>query len=315
MPSLLYNLLKVSYNEVCPMRRGFHIKDESSRIHLNQIGTTFLNGYHASLRYKINFDKIIALSEEEDFYYKGFFFEGVGMGLTLIDFITLTNKSYFKKFITLNQSHKYMLNIGAGWAFARLPFVSIEKQLKNYDSLLCVFLLNGYGFHQAFFQKIKYIDKRFVPMLSEKALHPFYQGVGRALWFVCGLEIELIFKTINLFPNKFHIDLWEGVGLASTYAGKVSMGELKLLKDLSKINLSSLQQGSSFAAGARSLSGLVHEYTEFATDVLTDLNVAELSNINDLALSDINKNSDPFSQNMQWKKGIINRLKKTEYYT
>ena len=306
---MIYNFFKVNYSEVYPKKRGFYVKDEASEKHLIQIGSSFLNGYHAILKYK-NFDEVLIISEQEDTYYKGFFFEGIGMGLILKDYLSLFQKNNFLKFLHLNNQHKYMLNVGIGWAFARLPFVSIEKEIKKYDPLLSSLILDGYGFHQSYFYKRKYIDNIVLPKkLSDEALHVYFQGVGRALWFICGLDVELIFSNIKKFPIKFQDDLWAGIGLAATYAGKVSVEELEYLKEKSEYSLFSLQQGCSFAAGARKLSNLVNDYTELASFTLTNCTVDELAIINDLALKDIEDTSNSYVKSIQWKESIKKRIK------
>ena len=50
--------------------------------------------------------------------------------------------------------------------------------------------------------------------------------MGRGLWFIKGMDIEEIAKTISTFEEERRPYLWSGIGLASAYAGGVTAEQL-----------------------------------------------------------------------------------------
>jgi len=53
------------------------------------------------------------------------------------------------------------------------------------------------------------------------------QGIGRAMWFVGGTDVELVATMIDKFPDHRRADLYSGAGLAATYAGGAHEQELR----------------------------------------------------------------------------------------
>jgi len=106
---------------------------------------------------------------------------------------------------------------------------------------------------------------------SEYALRAIDQGIGRALWFVRGTDVDLVTKTIAGFPESRRGDLYAGVGLASTYACGVSDPELRELADRAGEHRGRLAQGSAFAAEARVRAGLLIPETDVATRAICGL--------------------------------------------
>lgn len=295
-------LFKVSYDNVTIKRRGFFLKSEESKEHLELIGTNFLNGYHEALDVN-SLDTLCDYLQGTDLEYKGFAYEGAAMGLVISDFFKIKKRT--NHFIeNMAPHHIYMLLVGIGWGYAKLP-VSIEKEITKYDPLLRWLVIDGYGFYSAYFDAKKYIHQKTEPKLSPYGKHVFYQGVGRSLWFIEGTDISRIAITINTFPEKYHGDLWSGVGLAATYAGKVNKEEILHLKKAAHSYLPNLQQGAAFAAKARIRAGNMTLYTKRTTEILTGLNVEKASNITDVALSKINKNLNSALQYKNWRSLIV----------
>src|SRR5688500_18810749 len=65
-------------------RRGFLTSEEKARQHLEQIGITFLSGYHDALE-ETRFVSLVQRLERVDAELRGFAFEGAAMGLALLD--------------------------------------------------------------------------------------------------------------------------------------------------------------------------------------------------------------------------------------
>jgi hypothetical protein len=306
--SLIHTLAKVNYNQVKPALRGFHVNSETVSKRLERIGSTFLDGYHFALKTS-DPEKIHSFPESLEEKYRGFAYEGIGMGMTLRGYFTFKGDAPVYSFLNgLGNDHIYLLYVGIGWAYARLPFINIEKRIKKFDPLLRWLVIDGYGFHEAYFKTKKYIINKELPKLTQKAQHVFYQGVGRCLWFVYGTEVKKIASKIREFPSMFQPDLWAGIGLAATYAGTLSKADLLKIKQFSNPFSMHLLQGVSFAAGARCRPNLVSPYTRIATKTLTGLDPEELSAINDQALKNIPSYLSSFEQNRLWKKNIIQQI-------
>jgi hypothetical protein len=306
----MYSLLKVSYKEVTPEKRGFAAEDLGATNHLENIGISFLDGYHHSL--DLNSVQFICRSmNQKEKRYRGFGYEGAAMGIAIKDAFRLKRNKIMPGYLMgEGDGHIYMSHVGIGWAYARLPF-NIEKELVHYDPLMRWLIIDGFGFHEAYFKTRQFIKEKKIPKLSPFAKHVFYQGVGRCLWFVCGMNISEIRNTISSFEERYHKDLWAGIGLACVYAGEVQVQELTKLKMYSGNYLPNLLQGAAFAAKARARAELVTEYTEAAVLALTGLSVRQASKITDDALEKIPEGMNSQSQYTHWRNTIAEMLLST----
>lgn len=166
------------------------------------------------------------------------------------------------------------------------------------DPLLRWLALDGYGFHLAYFSTREYVHERKAPAVvppwpdpSGYAARAVDQGIGRALWFVCGADVERVASMIGTFAPQRRADLWGGTGLAATYAGGVGGGAgavgLEALVKLAGDHRGDLAQGSAFAAKARLLPGLVVDDTTEAVRVICGCTVDEAARLTDTALDDL----------------------------
>jgi hypothetical protein len=90
--------------------------------------------------------------------YLGFAFEGAGMGLAIADFLHPFRASRLQAFLDgPARPHDYIVSIGAGWAWARLP-LRVERAAARMDPLLRWLAIDGYGFHQGFFHGRRFIE-------------------------------------------------------------------------------------------------------------------------------------------------------------
>jgi hypothetical protein len=180
--------------------------------------------------------------------------------------------------------HIYMVYVGAGWAWARLP-CNVNKALTTFDPLLRWLAVDGYGFHEGYFHWRKTITQGIIPRrLSGYALRVFDQGLGRSLWFVKGADVEVIANTINGFPAERQADLWSGIGLGATYAGGADETALTHLVKLSNNFRPQLAQGSAFAAKARERAGNPTSHTTQACQIFCGTNTTDAAHVTDAAL-------------------------------
>lgn len=280
-------LFGISPNETTFSKRGFHAVSDDVRQRLENIGETFVYGYHAAL---LN-DNIVLLSQQLDTLpneMRGFAYEGAAMAMTLLDFLSPFNRNRFKQFVQgAGVDHIYMVYVGAGWAWARLHR-NVNKALTTLDPLFGWLAVDGYGFHEGYFHWQKTVTQGIVPRhLSGYARQVFDQGVGRSLWFIKGADVEMIANTVNSFPTERQADLWSGLGLGATYAGGTDEAALTQLVKLSKDFRTQLAQGAAFAAKARERAGNLTPHTVQACQIFCGTNTTEAARVTDEALIDL----------------------------
>jgi hypothetical protein len=255
--------------------RGFNEKSPAARELLETIGRTFLDGYARAMEARVPAAAEERL-EEIPAQFRGFAYEGAGMGFAMLDGLPIGGRDNVSRFLEgRGRDHIYMVYVGVGWAMARLPRFRWPRAAST-DPLLRWLVLDGYGFHQAYFRTAKYIHQQFQdprfpwpdPSLAWYANRAIDQGIGRALWFVAGTDPELAANLIDKFAPQRRADLYGGAGLAATYAGGVEESELRTFWDRAGEHRPLVAQGSAFAAEARVCAGVVVPHTHLAAQVL-----------------------------------------------
>jgi hypothetical protein len=256
-------------------KRGFHKKDQASQELLEKIGVIFLGGYADAVEASSVADARERLAQVEH-RFRGFAYEGAGMGYGMLDGLPFGHRHHNDDFLAGPAADQiYIVYCGIGWAMARLPRFRWPAAA-GLDPLLRWLVLDGYGFHQAYFHTRRYVHEHYqeprfpwpgkgFEAYADRALD---QGIGRALWFVGGTDVDQVHGLLSRFPARRHGDLWAGVGLASTYACGADRDDLTRLKELAGEHRPQLAQGSAFAAEARVRAGLLIPQTAVATEVL-----------------------------------------------
>ncbi|MBG0829058.1 DUF1702 family protein [Planomonospora sp. ID67723] len=255
-------------------KRGFHVKNDEARELLERIGETFLRGYALAAEARTPAEAEEQL-EEIPPRFRGFAYEGAGMAFTILDALPFGSGRGVDGFLRgRGNAHIYMIYVGIGWGMARLPRFLWPKSA-TLDPLLLWLVHDGYGFHQAYFHTERYVTQQFqdsgFPWPAGRnrgyAGRAIDQGIGRALWFVGGTDVEKVVSMVEKFPRARRADLFSGVGLAATYAGGGAEDELRELRERAGHYRPQLAQGSVFAAEARVRAGLVVPHNEIATQV------------------------------------------------
>lgn len=267
--------------------RGFHTKSPTARELLETVGRTFLEGYGEAAQASRITDVEAALRTVPT-RFRGFAYEGAAMGLAVRDALPFGGGRVAEFLAGPGEPHVYMAYVGVGWAMARLPRF-LWSRLHAPDPLLRWLVLDGYGFHQAYFHTRRYVMKHFRPQRfpwpadddSGYAPHVIDQGIGRALWFVGGTDVLQVCRLIDGFAESRRADLFSGVGLAATYAGGVDETELRELWRRAGRYRAHLAQGSAFAAAARVRAGLVVPHVEAATRLFCGLSPADAAAVTD----------------------------------
>ncbi|MFD7641934.1 DUF1702 family protein [Kitasatospora sp. NPDC059795] len=271
-------LLTPSHNETKLSTRGFHLKDDAARTNLETVGGSFLDGYAIAVE-SADQNEAHRLLERIPVRYRGFAYEGAGMGLAMLDGLPLPGSGRVAEFLAGHGApHDYMVHVGVGWAMARLPRFRWAA-IAPADPLLRWLALDGYGFHQAYFRTARYVHEHHretaFPWPGDEtrryAGHAIDQGIGRALWFIGGTDPAVVADLLDGYQPDRHADLWAGVGLAACYAAGATEAELRLLLERAGEHRPQLAQGAAFAATARVESGLLTEHAEAAAAVLCGL--------------------------------------------
>ncbi|MGY1581094.1 DUF1702 family protein [Streptomyces sp. MN13] len=286
MGRLRRRLLTPSVTETLLETRGFHRKTPEAQKLLETIGSRFLEGYGHAMAAGGTAEAeehLEAIPER----FRGFAYEGAGMGYAVRDGLPGGGRDGVERLLAgRGGAHVYMVYVGIGWAMARLPRFR-WADVDSLDPLLRWLVLDGYGFHQAYFRTDKYVHRKYRDERFPWPAHDFPsytgqaidQGVGRALWFVCGTDAGLVASTIDGFPEERRADLYSGAGLAATYAGGCDKEELALLREQAGPHRGALAQGSAFAAEARLRAGLLVPHTAEATRVLCGMEPEEAARI------------------------------------
>lgn len=113
-------LFGIRLREITFARRGFHVGELAAQRHLEQIGLTFLEGYHAALE-EGRLGRLLSRLDAVKHESRGFAFEGAAMALCLLDHLLPGRRYRLPTFLNgPGRNHAYMVHVGVGWAAARL---------------------------------------------------------------------------------------------------------------------------------------------------------------------------------------------------
>ena len=281
--------LGISPTEVSFARRGFVSGETEARRRLEQIGITFLCGYHAALE-ETGFVPLARRLAAVDAELRGFAFEGAAMGLALLDCFTPWRKNRWRTFTErIAEPHVYMMHVGLGWALARLRR-RVTPYLVRLDPLIGWLMVDGYGFHEGYFGWPRYVEQRAIPAhLIGYERRVFDQGLGRSIWFVKGADVAAVVGAVNAFPNARRDDLWSGVGLACAYAGGCGPAAIQSLRTAAGKHLLALAQGVAFAAKTRKRAANLNAHTETVCRVICGYSAEDVAALTDAALEDLHE--------------------------
>jgi hypothetical protein len=272
-------LFGIAPGETSFERRGFRWDSDTVRQRLEGVAGRFVEGYHCALEEASAAglaDRLGEIPAEVG----GFAYEGAGMALALLDTLTPWSRPRLDAFLRgPGKPYHYLVNVGAGWILARLP-LSPERLLARLDSVLGWLALDGYGFHEGFFQPARTVSRHAVPAkVRGYARRAFDQGLGRSLWFVEGAGPRRLRTTISSFPAERQGDLWSGTGLACAYAGGRDRTSVEELLAHTGTHAPRLAQGMAFAAAARQRAGNLAPQTELACQTVWGLDAAQVARI------------------------------------
>ena len=299
--------LGLSPSEASFAKRGFLAGEDKARLRLEQIGVTFLSGYHAALE-ETGFASLARRLATVDLDFRGFAFEGAAMGLALLDYFTPWRKDRWRTFIEhQGEPHIYMMHVGFGWALARLRR-SVTPYLAQLDPVLGWLVVDGYGFHEGYFGWPRYIERQAIhARLNGYERRVFDQGLGRSLWFVKGADVAAVANAINAFPSPRRDDLWSGVGLACAYAGGCGRVAIESLRTAANGHLPAFAQGIAFAAKTRQRAANLNSHSETVCRLICGRSAEALAAVTDTALEDLHNEGELPAYEV-WRRRIQNNI-------
>ncbi|WP_026314115.1 DUF1702 family protein [Actinomadura flavalba] len=245
---------------------------------------------------------------------RGFAYEGATMACTILDVMPGRRSDRTRELLNgPGRPHLLLAYIGIGFAMARLPRPLWRKVLPDldpspYHPTMSWLAVDGYAFDRAYFDTDRTVkaQKVFAPYPWQG--HPDYfpraadQGVGRALWFLCGARVPAVAAAVRAYAAHRHADLWSGVGLAATFAGGAAPDALAALPDEAGEHAPGLAQGSVFALRARDHAGPLPDGTEAAVAALTGLSVPAALALADASATDRPKDGLPAYEG--WRRAV-----------
>jgi len=287
-------------SEVSFAVRGFDLTNAPARRQLENSALQFIMGFEVAIEQRDNESTVTRLEALEREYH-GFAYEGAAMAYTLRDVMSpKPGNEQTERFLAAGHGadHIFMAYIGIGFALARLPKLLWKRALPDQSKLpdhptLNWLIVDGYGFHQAFFHTDTWVTKQKVPGRlpwdgpRDYVLRVFDQGVGRAMWFVHGGDVEALTEGIGRFAAHRRSDLWSGAALAASYAGGVGEDALELFVRNSAPYRAEVSQGAVFAIKARVLADVVTAHTEMASQVFCDMPAEAASALADKSVVDL----------------------------
>lgn len=299
-------------SEVTFERRGFAASDAGRQANLEKVGRKFLEGFEYGISGGCLADIESSLETVEPAF-RGFSYEGCSMALAVRDGLLPHGRHWVRDLLaSRGAAHIYMAYIGVGWAMARLPRLR-WRAIEPRDPLLRWLALDGLGFHQAYFRTQQYLTGQKLVRVpgwstSGYAHRAVDQGIGRALWFVNGADVERVAGTIEAFGESRRGDLWSGAALASVYAGGAGAGELTDMAKLSGRYRPHAALGAAFAGKARLLAGLVTPGTELGVKVYCDMSVDEAATVTDETRLDLPPDDGAVPRYEMWRERIRKRF-------
>jgi hypothetical protein len=286
MPTLIGSMrrfvLTPQLADVTFAKRGFPAASSGQAQQLEAVPQAVICGFEWGIdcRDQWEVERRLAMVDPE---LRGFACEGVTMAFTILDAM---GRGHRARDLLLGPSreHIFLAYIGMGFAMARLPRRLWKKVVPDltgdpYYPVMSWLAVDGYGFDRAYFDTRRWVDKQYVPAPYNWDGSPDYfaraadQGIGRALWFICGAQTPLVTSAVNSFATHRRADLWSGVGLAAAFAGGSDPQALGALRRAAGEHAAELAVGTIFAVKARSYSGIVPAQTELAVAELARLPV------------------------------------------
>ena len=191
---------------------------------IETVVSTFQKGLSLSEQ-EFGLDELISKLNQFEPRYRSVAFEGASMGVAIQNSLGTWNK-----YAKAAEKHATQVHIGLGWAIAEGQ-MNLASTLSEIEPDFQVKVLDGYGYWHVLFRRRLTIRTQTIPKnITSEYQSGFDQGIGRTIWYITKGEVAKVVNIINHFSEDRRANLWQGIGVASTYVGGCSdelIGELK----------------------------------------------------------------------------------------
>lgn len=191
---------------------------------IETVVSTFQKGLSLSEQ-EFGLDELISKLNQFEPRYRSVAFEGASMGVAIQNSLGTWNK-----YAKAAEKHATQVHIGLGWAIAEGQ-MNLASTLSEIEPDFQVKVLDGYGYWHGLFRRRLTIRTQTIPKnITSEYQSGFDQGIGRTIWYITKGEVAKVVNIINHFSEDRRANLWQGIGVASTYVGGCSdelIGELK----------------------------------------------------------------------------------------
>ena len=223
--------------------------------------------------------KIIDFCEHAQPEFRSIAYEASSMQIALKDFEQNNSLQKWKHFADdLVKPHAAQVYAGLGWAVAQQS-LSLDSIIESLPQLLRYRVADGCGYYDSTFRNRQTVRNKQLPAyVSLNMLPAYYQGVGRSLWYLSKGEAAKTNELLLSFDEKYHADLWRGVGIAVAYVGGSDDSTLKELITFSEKYLPQLACGVALAARSRIHAGCITNDVELCCKIICNTSAKEAAN-------------------------------------
>jgi enediyne biosynthesis protein E3 len=273
---------------------GFKFASPAAAQRTTDIASTFLAGYNI-LAEGGTWQQVRSQAGSVPRYFRPFFYEGAAMGFGPFSWHTGCGIGAFESFANgLSPGTVYQNYVGFGWwlgtIYHRRPrrIARIVSGLDFRYRLLCY---EGIGFRAGFLSAGRQAVATCVQDGDTPAVHVWYQGYGRSLWFVYMGDIAAAVRAATTVRSPYARDCISGLGVGVAYSYLDRIADLEqICREIPAGLLADFEQGLSFGWEARQLadSDLFGQHTAvLAPELRADVEqrVADVHRVRDALLS------------------------------
>lgn len=270
LSTILKPVLRLSADEfpkIAAQRFGVHEDIDRVWQDFAPVARTLVDSFWATVD-RPRLAALVPMLNATDDEVRGVAYEGVGMGLSLLDCLLPYRKRLAGFLAGPGREYKPLLYIGSGLALPRMP-VDPLRVMARYDDDDRWLILDGYGFYHGFFAPDRSLERQARPRhISGYAERMFDRGLGRSLWFTTAASPQRIAGIIERFPPARRGDLWSGVGLACAYAaGVLDESAIRRLVAVAGPDADQFAVGVAVAAEFRHVAGHPAAHTDLACTI------------------------------------------------
>ncbi|PWW03241.1 uncharacterized protein DUF1702 [Paenibacillus cellulosilyticus] len=197
--------------------------EASYGIRFPKILRAFLSGNNRVIRPIIRLEKARDYLEDFDPFYKGFAYEGAGMGFGVKASLWPNKSKRFERYIrALDPNYLYQYYVGLGWwLHTRYGYrdARYNSWLRTLDPRYASIVFDGIGFKAALFDypdnPHAYLRFAHFPLSYRRVC---LQGYGRGLWFSNYFSLSDAITAVEQLPVAYRRDAYSGLGLAVAYS-------------------------------------------------------------------------------------------------